>query len=88
MEQSFPPGKKEGFQLAAMRRPCGDFRRLNLATQADKYPVPNLADFSSQLEGCTIFSTLDLKKGYLQVPWKSQWSPRKFLWFPRAKNGA
>ena len=49
-------------------RPCGDFRRLNLATKPDKYPVPNLGDFSSQLEGCTVFSTLDLKNGYLQVP--------------------
>ena len=41
------------------------FRHLNLATQADKYPVPNLVNFSSQLED---FSTLDLKNGYLQVP--------------------
>ena len=48
-------------------RPCGDFRRLNLDTKADKYQVPNLADFSSHLEGCTVFSTLDLKNGYLQV---------------------
>ena len=49
-------------------RPCGDFRRLNLITAADKYPVPNLADFSHHLEDCTIFSKLDLKNGYLQVP--------------------
>ena len=48
--------------------PCSDFRGLNLVTKADKYPVPNLADFSSHLEGCTVFSTLDLKNGYLQVP--------------------
>ena len=48
-------------------RPCGDFRCLNLVTKADKYPVPNLADFSSHLEGCTVFSTLDLKNGHLQV---------------------
>ena len=49
-------------------QPCGDFHCLNLATQADKYPVPNLGDFSSQLEGCTVFSTPDLKNGYLQIP--------------------
>ena len=49
-------------------RPCGNFRRLNLDIKADKYQVPNLADFSSHLEGCTVFSTLDLKNGYLQVP--------------------
>ena len=57
-------------------RPCGDFRRLNLATKADKYPVPNLADFSSQLEGCSIFSTLDLKNGYLQVPLERTATPK------------
>ena len=49
-------------------RPCGDFRRLNLITKPDKYPVPNLADFSHHLEDCTIFSKLDLRNGYLQVP--------------------
>ena len=42
-------------------RPCGDFRRLNLAMKPGKFPVPNLGDFSGQLEGCTVFSTLDLK---------------------------
>lgn len=49
-------------------RPCGDFRRLNNVTSADKYPVPNMGDFTGQIEGCSIFSTLDLKNGYLQVP--------------------
>jgi len=49
-------------------RPVGDFRRLNVVTAADKYPVPNMADFSSNLAGKTVFSTLDLRSGYLQVP--------------------
>jgi Reverse transcriptase (RNA-dependent DNA polymerase) len=49
-------------------RPCGDFRRLNLITTEDRYPLPNMADLSSHLEGCTVFSKLDLQKGYLQVP--------------------
>jgi hypothetical protein len=49
-------------------RPCGDFRRLNLVTAEDRYPLPNMADLSGRLEGCTIFTKLDLQKGYLQVP--------------------
>lgn len=49
-------------------RPCGDFRRLNLATTADKYPVPNMNDFGGQIVGCSVFSKLDLKNGYLQIP--------------------
>jgi hypothetical protein len=48
--------------------PCGDFRRLNLQTQEDKYPLPNMGDLAARLDGCTIFSKLDLQKGYLQVP--------------------
>jgi len=49
-------------------RPCGDFRRLNLQTKPDRYTCPNLGDFSARLEGCTVFSVLDLRKGYHQVP--------------------
>jgi Reverse transcriptase (RNA-dependent DNA polymerase) len=49
-------------------RPCGDFRRLNLITTTDKYPLPNMADFAARLDGCRVFSKLDLNKGYLQVP--------------------
>ncbi len=49
-------------------RPCGDYRRLNLQTVEDKYPLPNMADLVARLSGCAIFSKLDLKKGYLQVP--------------------
>ena len=57
-------------------RPCGDFRRLNLVTSADKYPVPNMGDFMGQMEGCSIFSKLDLKNGYLQVPLHSSAVPK------------
>jgi hypothetical protein len=34
----------------------------------DKYLLPNMADLVARLDGCTVFSKLDLKKGYLQVP--------------------
>lgn len=49
-------------------RPCGDYRRLNNATVPDRYPLPNIADFSSKISGSTIFTKLDLQKGYYQVP--------------------
>ena len=51
-------------------RPCGDYRRLNTQTVPDRYPLPNVADFTSRLHGCKVFTKLDLTKGYYQVPMK------------------
>ena len=49
-------------------RVCGDYRRLNNATIDDKYPVKSLTDFTTNLHGKTIFSKVDLLKGYHQIP--------------------
>jgi hypothetical protein len=46
----------------------GNYRQLNLQTVEDKHPLLNMADLASRLDGCTIFSKLDICKGYLQVP--------------------
>ena len=49
-------------------RVCGDFRRVNAMTKDDKYPVRTLADFNANLHGKTVFSKIDLVKGYHQIP--------------------
>ena len=49
-------------------RPCGDYRRMNLSTLPDTYLLPNIQDLSSKLHGCSIYSKLDLRKGYYQIP--------------------
>ena len=49
-------------------RPCGDIRLLNLQTQPDLYTCPNIGDLTARLEICTIFSKLDLQKGFHQIP--------------------
>ena len=49
-------------------RVCGDYRRLNTVTKDDKYPVRTLTDFTADLHGKTVFSKIDLLKGYHQIP--------------------
>ena len=49
-------------------RVCGDYRRLNAMTTDDRYPVRSIADFTAELHGKTIFSKVDLMKGYHQIP--------------------
>jgi hypothetical protein len=49
-------------------RPCGDFRQLNLVTEPDSYPLPNMMNFAQKAAGCHYFSKTDLRKGYHQIP--------------------
>lgn len=49
-------------------RLVGDYRLLNTKTKKDSYPLPYLNDFSSNLQGNTVFSTIDLKDAFHQIP--------------------
>ncbi|KFM72496.1 Retrovirus-related Pol polyprotein from transposon 17.6, partial [Stegodyphus mimosarum] len=45
-----------------------DYRRLNSQTIKDKFPLPKIDDLLEQLHECSLFTTLDLAHGYLQIP--------------------
>jgi hypothetical protein len=37
-------------------------------TIPDTYPLPNMMDFSSRVARCSIFTKIDLRKGYYRIP--------------------
>ncbi|GFU52804.1 retrovirus-related Pol polyprotein from transposon opus [Trichonephila clavipes] len=53
-------------------RPVGDFRALNAQTKKDKYPIPSILDFTSDLHGVKIFTHIDLVKAFHQIPIASE----------------
>ena len=63
-------------------RPCGDYRRLNGVTVPDVYPLPNMMDFQSRMQGCRVFSKVDLRKGYHQIPMNEEDIPKTAITTP------
>ena len=80
-------------------RPCGDYRRLNSITEADRYAISHIQNFSGRLSRATVFSKVDLVRGYHQLPVAEEDVPKtavispfgffEFLRMPfRLKNAA
>lgn len=50
-------------------RLCGDFRTtVNTACHTEQYPLPKIRDIFAKLNGGEVFSTIDLKDAYNQLP--------------------
>ncbi len=69
-------------KIEGLWRPCGDYRLLNLVTTPDKYPLPNMQDLSNGLYGCTVFSKINLAKGYHQIPVATEDIPKAAIITP------
>ena len=48
-------------------RMCVDYRALNSATIADRYPLPRIEDLLDRLSSARYISSIDLASGYHQV---------------------
>ena len=55
---------------------CVDYRRVNAQTIKDCYPLPNIQAIFDSLAGAKIFTTLDLRSGYHQVPLSEESIPK------------
>ena len=50
-------------------RVFGDFSvTYNVSARVETYPMPQIEDMHTALRGCTVYSVLDMKQGYHQVP--------------------
>ena len=49
-------------------RMCVDYRKLNSVSAADAYPMPRVDELIDRLGNAKYISTLDLTRGYWQVP--------------------
>ena len=49
-------------------RMCVDYRKLNALTTGDPYPLPHIEDLINDIGRAKYITTLDLTKGYYQVP--------------------
>ena len=46
---------------------CIDFRTLNIVTEFDAEPMPNMDEIINRMSGHKYFTKMDLSKGYWQV---------------------
>ena len=56
-----------------------DYRLVNKRTKPVFFPLPNLHNFTANIDGCIVFSALDLKNAFWQLPVRV--SDRKFTGF-------
>ena len=49
-------------------RICVDYQRLNALSEMDAYPMPRIDEVIDRLGAASFISTMDLNRGYWQVP--------------------
>ena len=47
---------------------CVDYRKLNSVTIKDRYPLPVIREIFDQLTGAKVFTLMDLRSGFWQLP--------------------
>ncbi|KAL1265447.1 hypothetical protein QQF64_003474 [Cirrhinus molitorella] len=63
-------------KLDGTLRFCNDYRRLNEISDFDSYPMPRVDELLERLGSARYITTLDLTKGYWQVPLSETAKPK------------
>ena len=66
-------------------RLCMDFRQLNLITDRQAFPMPNVGKMLDRLHGARYFSSIDLGNAYYQIELE-EGSQEKTAFSPRIDN--
>ena len=57
-------------------RMCIDYRELNKLTIKNRYPLPRIDDLFDQFQGSCVYSKIDLRSGYHQLPVREEDIPK------------
>jgi len=77
------PAKKDADGNWTDRRFCVDFRRINDGMEHDWYTVPLPEEMFQKMRGARVFSCLDARAGFHQLPLTDQSKPLTAFWWGR-----
>ena len=74
------PAKKDILGNWTEKRMCGDYRPVNKKTKLDRYPMPTPEELFDAVGKARVFSTLDLRSGYHQLPLRVEDRVKTAFW--------
>lgn len=75
------PAKKDAEGRKVDRRMCIDYRPINEATISDRYGMHHPEDLFQKIGTGSIFSKIDLRSGFHQIPIKEADQPKTSFWW-------
>ena len=72
--------KKDSNGITVDWRMCGDYRALNAATLPDPYPMPTPEEIFDSMYEARIFTVMDLRQGFYQIPIEPAHAHRTAFW--------
>lgn len=67
------------------KRFCMGFRKVNLVTKKDAYPIPHVTSILDRLQDASYLSSLDIKSDYWQIPLDTSSKEKTAFTIPRRR---